>query len=744
MNYQEAISLAAGRGETVQATWCGMCGPAANCCIYAFSKDGVLTRVAGMSEAPHNKGTLCDKAHAAAQFVYSPDRIKHPLRRIGKRGEGKFERISWDGAIRSVADKLMEQKAVFGPESLAILSPARRDYSEYLYRLLMAHGSPNYAHSGICALQLTFCFSYTLGVRPVPDYANADVILIWGKQPVYSGPSLGGPVNLLNARGRKAKIYAIKPSLEPDGSFADAWVPVRPGTDAALALAMLHVVTREGLIDKPFVDNWCYGYEQLREHVEQYSPEWAEKICGVPAEQIVELARTYATTPRAAIDFGNGLEHATSASDAIRAIAILIAITGHFDRKGCNISPVPPSSMPAPRSVHLRERYTQEWVDKIVGPEFPKAFQPFVEGTTSAYPRIFLDVLQAKPTIRSIIAPGTQPVVSTRNPRAVLKALEKVDFYVVANVNRTADMNWADIVLPALTPYEINHPFLVRGPMIMPRRKVIEPVVEGRSIQQMILDLGTAMGYGDDFWHGDMNACMNWQLEPLGLSVAELEANPTGIIYEPNSTPRSFENYERLLTAPSPRLDKSPFMPEGKVALYNTSFEAAGLAPMPRWVSPPESFSSTPELAKEYPLIMSDYHTSVSYAAGWQRNIPLLREVEPDPLLHIHPDTAASYGIAQGDSVRIESPHGKIQARAELYPGIRPDTVMMLHGWWQGCAELGLKDMPLLDGGSNVNLLYEGDPAKSYDPIVTAAASQTLVRVTKIADEFAVEGASHA
>ena len=202
------------------------------CGVPRLSATGVCSRVAGMKEAPHNRGGLCCKAHAAAQWVYSPDRITTPLRRTGKKGEGRFEPISWDEALGIVADTLKAQKAAFGPESLAVLSPARRDYSEYLYRLLVAHGSPNYGHSGICAMQLHFGFCHTIGARPSPDYRSADVILIWGRQPVYSGPPLGTAEALVEARLRGARIYAIKPSIEADGSFATDWIPVRPGTDA--------------------------------------------------------------------------------------------------------------------------------------------------------------------------------------------------------------------------------------------------------------------------------------------------------------------------------------------------------------------------------------------------------------------------------------------------------------------------------------------------------------------------------
>lgn len=727
----EAEAFAAERGEAVVPTWCGMCGPRGNCAIYAFVKGGRLLRVAGMKEAPHNRGGLCCKAHAAAQWVYSSDRLTTPLRRTGRRGEGRFEAISWDEALEIITGTLKKQKEAFGPESLAILSPARRNYSEYLYRFLVAHGSPNYGHSGICAMQLHFGFCHTVGARPVPDYRNADVILIWGRQPVYSGPPLGPAAALVEARQRGARIYAVKPSIEADGGFATDWIPVRPGTDAALALAMLHVVTRDGLIDREFVERWCLGYDRLAEHVRQFSPAWAERICGVPAEQIEELARTYAVTPKATIDVGNGLEHAPSASDAIRAIAMLMAVTGHLDRPGGNLFGGPVSSMPAPRSVHLKDRYTPQWLEKIVGPEFPLEFQPFREGTSAAYPRLFADVLKDRPTIHTIIAPGTQPTVSTRNPRGVIRALEKLDFYVVIDTHRTADTPWADIVLPALTPYETDHPFEVRGPFIMARNRAADPVGSGRSMQQIMLDLGTAMGYGDDFWNGDMTACMNWQLEPLGMTIEELRAHRTGITCPPAGK-RTYENYEAVFRTRSSRLNKAPYLPQGKVALFNTEFEKAGLAPMPGWTEPVESVTGTPELLKKYPFVLSDYHTSRSFSAGWQRNVPFLRELEKDPLLHIHPESARKCGIADGERVRVTSPHGSIIVKASCYPGIRKDTVMLLHGWWQGCPELGLLDMPLLDNGANVNLLYSPDIEKSADPIITAMGSQTLVNVSPV------------
>jgi anaerobic selenocysteine-containing dehydrogenase len=726
----EALAAAAKAGETAVPTFCAMCGPAANCGVYAFVKDGRFTKVAGMKESPVNAGAVCPKGQAAPQWVYSPERLKYPLKRVGNKGEGKFQRITWDEAIGIIADTLKRQKEKYGPESLGMLSPARRTYSEYVYRFLIAHGSPNYGHSGICAMQMSFGFHHTVADWPrAVDYAHSDLVLVWGKQPIYSGPAQDSAKAYVDAKTRGVKLIAIKPSMEPDAGLADQWVPIRPGTDAALALAMLHVVVNENLIDKPFVEQWCYGYEQLKEHVQKYPPAWAEKITGVPKDRIIEVARLFATTKRAGIDLGNGVEHVPSSNDAIRAVAILIAITGHLDRPGGNVFGAA-SKMPRLKSVHLKERYTQEWVDKLVFPEFPKAFQPFVEGTSSAYYGLFNSVLTEKPyPIRAIIAPGSQALVSTRGSKRVVEALKKLEFYVVADVSRTADIPYADIVVPLATPYEIDHPFEVRGNYIMARNKVIEPLADYKSMFEFLCDLGVKMGYGADFWGGSMVASMNDQLKPLGMTIDELRKHPTGIKYE--MLPRKYENYETVFKRKSARISKAPFLPQGKVAIYNTFFKEAGYNPLPEWREPPESITGTPELTKKYPLILSDYHTSNVYTASWQRNVPYLREVHRYPTLHIHPDTASERAIKNGDWVRVESPHGWIKVKAELYPGIRPDTVMMLHGWWQGCKELGLEDFPLLDGGANVNIMYSTDLSKAFDPVVTAMSSQTLVQVSK-------------
>ncbi len=716
------------KGERLVQTFCAMCGPSMGCGLNCYVKDGKLIRVEGMKEAPNSEGKLCSRAFASVQWLYSPQRLKYPLKRVGKKGEGEFERITWDEALDIIADRLKEQKKKYGPESLVILSPQRRNYNTYLHRFLIAHGSPNYGHSGICAMQRAFSFAYTLGTpRLEADYELSDLIIIWGANPVCS--SIWGMTAILEAKKRGAKLIVIKPHMQPDAAEADIWVPIRPGTDGALALAMLHVIINEGLYDKDFVEKWCYGFDQLMPHIQKYTPEWAETVTNIPETQIIEIARMYATAKSACIDIGNAFDQMVDSSNAVRSVAILIAITGNLDRPGGNVSPVR-GTMPKVKSVHLRERYTPEMVNKLVGPEVPLCFQPFMEGTSSAYYRCFDSVLTGQPyPIRTIIAPGTQPTVITRGTPRIIEALQKLDFFVVIDVMENAAMPWADVVIPVATMYESDYPFEARGNWIMARNKVVEPLGEYKSDIEFWLDLGVKMGYGEDFWHGNVEACMDYQLENFGITMEELRKHSHGILYEPN--PMAYEKYKQIFSSPSTVLDHHPYLPQGKVAIYNTNFEKNGFDPLPGWVPPPEGPTATPELLEKYPLILFDTHCSDVYVHGWLRNVPYLRKMQPDPWIQIHPDTAKVRGIADRDWVIVESPHGWIKVRAIYFSGTLPDVVMGLHGWWQGCDELGLPSFPLLNGGANINIMYTVDPEKAFDPLVTAMTKQTLVQIRK-------------
>lgn len=525
------------------------------------------------------------------------------------------------------------------------------------------------------------------------------------------------------------RVVVIKPTQGGEGRFSDEWLALRPGTDAALALSMLHVVIGEELYDRDFVRDWCFGFEELAEHVRQYTPQWAEGITGVPAGRIREVARRYASTPRAAIDLGNGIEHAPGCSDAARAIAMLIALTGHLERPGGNLWP-PRFSMPALKNIELKERITEDLASRLVAPEMPLGLQPWELGLASSYKGILDSILTEKPyPIRTLIAAGTQPLASGRGAKTTRAALEKVGFFVVVDVMETAEMEYADLVVPVATFLECEHSLVSWGPWLMAPARAVEPLGDYGSDTDFWVQLGCRLGYPDLFWDGDAERSFDEQLEPTGLSMAELRKHPFGV--SGAVLPRTYERYGEFFGAIGPRLDRSPYLPRGKVALYNEAFEAAGLSPLPEWREVPEGVTATPSLAERFPLILSDHHGSVMYNSSWLRNVPSLRRMAPEPELEIHPEAARSCGVADGDRVEVRSPHGTMVVRARVTEDIRRDTVMILHGFWQGCEELGLPGYSLFDGGANPNNLYPlGEHAR--DPAVTANSSQTLVTVRRI------------
>jgi len=220
-----------------------MCGPSAGAGSRPSCATASFVSVRGLKEAS-SRGQLCAKAHGAPQWVYSPQRLRTPLRRVGAKGEGKFEPISWDEALDIIAAKLKEQKERYGPESLAGLSPHPTYYTPLMSRFLLLHGSPNFGHSGICAMQRAFSYSYTIGGSPRPDIENTKLLIIWAKQPVFSGPPKGGTRQILDAKQRGAKIVAIKPSIEPDVAIADEWVACARARTQHWRSALLHVVIR--------------------------------------------------------------------------------------------------------------------------------------------------------------------------------------------------------------------------------------------------------------------------------------------------------------------------------------------------------------------------------------------------------------------------------------------------------------------------------------------------------------------
>jgi thiosulfate reductase / polysulfide reductase chain A len=739
--------------ETTIPTFCHGCGAAKpRCGILCHVKDGKFIRVEANPEAFNNgvcgATSLCAKGHTGMQYVYSPHRIKYPMKRIGERGEGKLKRITWDEALDTIAAKLKETKEKYGPESYAVLSPEFWPVLNTLgRRFLNVYGSPNYLHSAICATPRRAAAEATIGFssRSTDDYEKSRLIVNWGANPENSAPNQGALLSILNAIAKGTKLVDIRPMMDPLASKADIWLPIRPGTDCALALAILNVIIEEKLFDSDFVSRWCYGFDRLAEHVQKHTPEWAASITGISAERIREVAHLIATMKPMFLQTGNGIgDQATDGTSTIMAISLISAITGNLDVPGGYYSgpyPVGPSLINLNRISTLGEKAPPDFVEKLVAPETPIWYQKagyWDGGPTGAYFKGLMSILTGKPyPIRVLNASCTNPLSATRNPQMVAEALKKVDFFFVTDIYWAPHVDYADIVLPACTDYEQSNQIEVKnrqeGTWIGIYNKVVEPPGECRSDWQVYLDLAVKMGYGADFWNGNMDDCLRDQLAPSGIKLEDLRKNPRGIFIK-RTEPVPEPEYRRYA-----KLFKN--LPHGKVQCYNELIggrennDKSGVLPhLPTYQGPPEGIAETPELAGKYPLIISDVHADRLCQHSYLSDIPYLRELEPYPWLCINPSTAKKYGIDSGDWVRVESPHGWSKFKAKYFEGIAPEVLMSRRGWCQPCEELGLPGYSSFDGGSEVNNLYNSDE-KLFDKFHSQMPKQTLVKISKLEGE---------
>lgn len=753
-------------GYVIKHAFCQMCGPArTHCSTLCYLKNGTWKHVEGNPDAGNNFGrgsrTLCAKGNAAMAVMYSPTRLQYPMKRVGEKGENKFERISWDQALDEIAAKLLEQKELYGAKSYGVLSPQYYAVLGTLgRRFLNVHGSPNYLHSTICNSQRMFSNLVTLGGpahgacnKTMPGQMGKSKLLVnWGYNSENSSINQGNPYNRLNAIENGCQTIDIRPMRDAMGTHADVWVPVRPGTDAALAMAILHYLIEHDLYDHDFVDTWCNGFDDFAESLQGKTPAWAAQICGVPEEQIESVAKMMGTVKPMAIFCGNGIgDQQRDGHWAQACIDIIEAITGNMEVAGGSGAAMggAPSLIKTGEIDLLSDRLptTEEdekngWmagVANLVAPETPRWFQTMVtqeSGPTSAYFKSIESVLTGEPyPLRALFAQSSNPLTATRQPKTVVEALKKLDLYIVVDTEWNNSCPYADYVLPACVNYESDKQFATKnskaGTWIGINQKIEEPLGESRSDWDIYCQLADRMGYGDDFWHGDFDECLREQLEGSGFTLEELRRK--GSVFVPRTedfTPEepTYQDYAKKLSS----------VPEGKVQLRNDwiggkpNVEGTGeLSSLPVYRGAPESLTETPELAEEYPLVFSDVHAYRLCNHSYYVNVPYLRELQPEPWFKINPDTAKKYGIADGDWCRVESPHGWCKLVARYFDCIAPDVLMSRRGWWQQCDELGLPGYGFGDGGSEVNVLYSDDTSK-FDEFHSAMAKQTLVKISKL------------
>ena len=689
--------------DSVVKSHCRMCH--GGCGVLVYTKNGRAVKIAGDPDCPINHGTLCSKGIASLQLAYHPDRLTHPVRRIGPKGRGKWERVPWDEALDAIAERIIQYKERFGAESVVMGYGTGRENEAAIYRFANLLGSPNVLTAG------HFCYGpriatsiITCGSNPIVDYDNnPKCIMVWGNNVVISNPDEYKGESFSVSLDKGAKLIAVDPRLTRIASRADIWLQLRPGTDTALALGMLNVIIAEELYDREFVEKYVHGWEPFVKRVREYPLTRVEEITWVPKEKIKEAARLFATTKPAAIQWGVALEQQVNCADNNRSLMALMGITGNIDVRGGQVIFRPPRIRSVSEFGAHKKLPKEQAAKRLGGTRFRLAGNFAIINPKCVWDAI----LDEKPyPVKLLFLISSNPLMTRANAREVYRALEKVEFLAVSDFFLTPTAELADIVLPAATWLEMDYigDFWKRHGYILPRRKVIQ-VEECRSDHEMLNDLAHRVGQGE-YWWDTFEGALDYILEPMGITWQDLKTM----------------DYLRGEVRYQKYKEKGFSTPTKKFELYSTVLEKWGYDPLPQYREVPESPFSTPELYKQYPYILITGMRSPGFFHTENRQVPWLRELHRDPVVEIHPETAQKEGIREGDWVVIESPRGKVRQRARIFAGIDPRVVGAQHAWWFP----ERKDPGHGWDESNINILtdnaYEG-----CDPAMGATNVRTLL-----------------
>lgn len=736
--------------EVVKRGICFGCSSQAG--VLATLKDGRVVRLGGEPDHYLNKGWLCERAYAFIEHLYHPKRLNYPLKRIGGRGEGRWKRISWDEALDEIAEKLAEIREKYGAEALATIGGTGRGHQEtFKKRFMNLFGSPNTANAGQwCAINSyiveTAVYGFLTRYKAGPHKAMC--IVIWGGNPDQSRPCEFR--KLLELKEAGTKFIVIDPRRsETVEKLADTWLQIRPGTDAALALGWINVIIEEELYDKEFVEKWCYGFEKLRERAREYPPSRVSSITWIPERDIVESARMYATLKPASIRWGLRPDIGRNATSNIQAKAILRAITGNLDIFGGDMLYGPCEKANYGPLFEYTDMLPQEQRMKQLGADKHKlwtwpGYQLIYEATKRYWygkgcifsyapachgPDIWRAILTGKPyPIKAVICGGANPIIDYPNSKLVYKALKSpnLELFVVLEQWMTPTAMLADYVLPVASWLEmpVVHMSTLDGltNFAAAGEKIVDPLYERKPDYYFWQGLGLRLGQ-EKYWRKTLEEEWEYLLKPLmeELNVKTYEEFARKVRWW--FPPAEEKKYEKI--DPETGKPRGFATPTGKVELYSTILEKLGYDPLPNYVEPPETPLSSPELAEKYPLILITGPRFRPFHHSEHRQLRKLRRLHPDPLAEIHPETAAKYGVKNGEWVIIETPRGRIKQKAKLTTAIHPKMVSVEHGWW---FPEEIPEDPILFRAfeSNPNVLT-CDEEEYCDPPTGAATFQPLL-----------------
>lgn len=679
-----------GSGETkLIKSDCILC--VSGCGIDAYVKDGKLVDVKGMEEHPLNNGRLCPRGENLVEFANAPDRIKYPMQKVN----GSWKRLTWDEALDIIAGRLNKIKEEYGPHSLAIycgsMAVENIELAAFTQRFKGAFGTPNlFSVESICFRIRVVAHLLTFGRFTSEDPLNSDCILLWGNNPDESRFMWADYMHDAVNKNR-LKLIVIDPRRTPLAKKG-MHLQVRPGTDMALGLGMLNVIINEGLYDKEFVDKYCIGFEELRQHVQQYTPEKVEEITWVSAFDIKKAARIFATSKSACIVPGTcSLAQSGSALQSERLMCIMQAVTGHIDKPGgWALTPL----------VKLSDLRVPVEEEAIGGAEYPVFYKTWGRAVPYGQAMPFPDVaITGKPyPFKALIVTGGNPALTMPESSKVREAIKSIGFTVVINPFMTETADLADIVLPACTFLEKMGLGMVYGinaglPYLMLRKQVVDPPGEAWADWKFWTELARRLGLGQYFpWNTDEEVITHL-LEPSGITLQQLRENPCGLYYDK-------KNYNATETF-------GFRTPSKKIELYSEGLKEQDTDPMPTYHEPGQSPISTPELAREYPLILITGSRMREYTHSQLRSMTQMRRMAPEPFADVHPATARDNGgIVDGEMISVTTRKGSIKLRARLTEDIAQGVVSVPHGWAQAnvneLTDLGARDpvsgYPILKG----------------------------------------------
>ncbi|MEG2369431.1 MAG: molybdopterin-dependent oxidoreductase [Raoultibacter sp.] len=675
------------------------------CGVLCYTKDGKLEKIEGDPNFGYSQGRLCLRCINMVESIYNNDRLKWPLLRDGEKGENKWKRITWDQAFDwieetygKICDTIKNDFGGIGPEGIVTLSGTGRNAMWHGAMILRAvFGSPNMAFGFLSAdscyqprmtanlLKEGDCWILDASQLHPDRYENKDwkcpeVVVVWGNEPLASNPDGFMGHWLVDLMRLGSKFVVIDPALTWLASKAEIWLRVRPGTDCALALAFLNVIINEDLYDHEFVENWCYGFDELTERVQDYDPAKVAEICWVDAEDIKAAARLYAQAAPGAVQWGLAIDMQISAMEASAAISDLVAITGNLDIPGGNVLVRYAYNSSKKYGCGL-EFISQEMLDRRIGtdqsPIHKAGYTPFIP------PDLLLEAMETGvPYMPQMLwVHGTNPIANMGGdaPR-IYRAWKNVPYTVVCDYYLTPTaVAFADLVLPMAMSVERDS---FRS-WWQPLRTITASAgryFECKMDEELVLDLGKR--FNPDFFgqFGDVHEFLTWMIQDDGNGVDYDFDELNHRVYDWWDFNETYKKYEKGML----REDGQPgfVTATGLYEIYSPLFDVWGFDPLPHHMEPFEGPYSTPELYKQYPYIYTSGHRHIGMFHSEHRQLPTMREIHPTAIADLPAEIAKEIGVIEGDWVWFENQRGKCKQQVHIAPGLLPNVVRARHGWW--------------------------------------------------------------